>query len=138
MPELIDFGSFQISFLRDKHETGGAFDLFELDLPPTGRMPVPHCHESWEETVYGLRGVVTYIVEGKLHHLGPGMTLFIPRGKVHGFDNRTNELATCLCLLTPGVIGPEYFRELAALLQGGDATPEKARAIMLRYGLMPG
>lgn len=137
MPEIIEFGSFQLRFLRDKHDTAGSLDMFELILQPEGRMPVPHYHESWEETAYGLAGTVTYTVEGQDHEVGPGDSLFIPRGKVHGFINRSGEVARCLCIMTPGVLGPEYFRELAALIAAGKPDPAKAREIMLQYGLVP-
>jgi quercetin dioxygenase-like cupin family protein len=137
VPEIIDFGSFQLRFLRDKHDTAGTLDMFELALQPKGRMPVPHYHESWEETVYGVSGTVSYTVEGQSYDLGPGESLFIPRGKVHGFSNRSGAPATCLCILTPGVLGPEYFRELATLLRAGKPDPAKARDIMLRHGLVP-
>jgi quercetin dioxygenase-like cupin family protein len=137
MPEIIDFGSFQLRFLRDKHDTAGSLDMFELTLQPEGRMPVPHYHESWEETVYGVTGMVNYLVDGQSHDIGPGDSLFIPRGKIHGFSNRSGAPATCLCILTPGVLGPEYFRELAALLSTGQPDPARAKEIMLRYGLVP-
>jgi len=137
VPEIIEFGSLQLRFLRDKHDTAGSLDMFELVLQPEGRMPVPHYHESWEETVYGIDGTVTYTVEGQDHDVGPGDSLFIPRGQVHGFTNRSGAVARCLCILTPGVLGPEYFRELAALLAAGQPDPAKAREIMLRYGLVP-
>ncbi|PWC27395.1 cupin domain-containing protein [Teichococcus aestuarii] len=137
MAEHIDFGSLQLRFLRDRHETGGSLDMFEMTLQPEGRMPVPHYHESWEETVYGLSGTVTFTVEGQDREVGPGESLFIPRGAVHGFSNRSGAPASCLCILTPGVLGPEYFRELAALLKSGRPDPAKAREIMLRHGLVP-
>jgi quercetin dioxygenase-like cupin family protein len=137
MPEIIDFGSFQLRFLRDKHDTAGSLDMFELTLQPEGRMPVPHYHENWEETVYGVTGMVNYLVDGQSHDIGPGDSLFIPRGKIHGFSNRSGAPTTCLCILTPGVLGPEYFRELAALLSTGHPDPARAKEIMLRYGLVP-
>ena len=69
--------------------------------------------------------------------LGAGQTVFIRRGVVHGFRNDTAEPATCLCILTPGVLGPGYFRELAALVAGGAPDPAKVKEIMLRHGLVP-
>jgi hypothetical protein len=56
---------------------------------------------------------------------------------VHGFDIRGTSVAKCLGLLTPGVLGPEYFREIAALTASGTPDPEKMREIMQRYGLIP-
>jgi len=137
MSEIIEFGSFRLRFLRDRHGTMGSLDMFELTLQPEGRMPVPHHHEAWEETVYGLSGTVTYTVEGEAHDIAPGESLFIPRGRIHGFSNGSGAVSSCLCILTPGILGPEYFRELAALLNSGKADPAKAREIMLRYGLVP-
>src|SRR6266852_6376497 len=95
MPELINMGSLQLKFLHSKDDTGGSLDMFEMTLQPNARMPVPHHHESWDEIV------------------------FIKRGVVHGFTNRTPAPASCLCTLTPGVLGPSYFKEMAALLAGG-------------------
>ena len=138
MPEIIDFGSLELRFLRDKHDTNGSLDMFEMTLSPEGRMPVPHYHEDWEETVYGLTGTVTYTVEGEAFDIPPGATLFIPRGKVHGFHNRSGVPATCLCVLTPGVLGPEYFRELASVIIAGTPDPATVREIMLRHKLVPG
>ena len=137
MPEIIDFGSFELRFLRDKHDTGGSLDMFEMTLLPGGRMPMPHYHESWDETVYGISGIVTFTVEGTAHPIGPGGALFIPRGQVHGFDNRGGVPATSLSVLTPGVLGPEYFRELASLIAAGKPDMAMVREIMLRHGLVP-
>jgi hypothetical protein len=82
-------------------------------------------------------GIVTFTVDGKPHAVGPGESLFIPRGVVHGFDNRSGATATCLCVLTPGVLGPDYFREIAALVSAGPPDEARMREIMLRHGLVP-
>lgn len=137
MAETIEIGGLTIRFLRDRHETGGSLDLFEMIVPPEGRMPVAHFHLNWDETVYGLSGAVTFTVAGAIQTIGPGDTLFIPRGVVHGFDNRSGAVGTCLCTLTPGVLGPEYFRELAAVLRDGPPDRARMEAIMLRHGLIP-
>ena len=137
MAELIDFGSFQVNFLQSRHETGGVLDAFELILSPEGHMPVPHWHESWEETVYGIDGVVTYMIDGERHDIEPGGTAFVPRRVVHGFSNPTKDIAKCLCVLTPGMLGPEYFRELAAIVRTGAPDPVAMGEVMRRYGLVP-
>ena len=137
MAEEIRIGAVILRFLRDKHATNGSLDLFEMTVPPEGEMPVPHYHRDWDETVYGLNGTVTFTTKGQPQAIGPGETLFIPRGTVHGFDNRSGAEATCLCVLTPGVLGPEYFRELAALVADGPPDEALVREVMLRHGLMP-
>jgi hypothetical protein len=69
--------------------------------------------------------------------VAPGESLFIKRGVVHGFINRSPRPATCLCILSPGVLGPQYFRDMAGLLSAGSPDPAKMKETMLRYGLVP-
>ncbi len=49
----------------------------------------------------------------------------------------TQGLASCLSVLTPGVLGPGYFREMAALLSDGAPDTAKLKETMLRHGLVP-
>ena len=57
---------------------------------------------------------------------------------VHGFRNESDEAASCLCILSPGVLGPGYFREIAGLLgAGGPPDPVAVKELMLRHGLVP-
>ena len=114
MSENIQIGSIRMEFLRSNHDTSGSLDLMRMTVPPAGKMPVAHYHRDWDETVYGLEGTITFKVDGVEHAVRPGDTLFIKRGIVHNFDNRSGADATCLAALTPGVLGPEYFREMAA------------------------
>lgn len=137
MTEIIRIGSLELRFLLNRHETAGSLDLFEMDVAPLGRMPVPHYHRDWDETVYGLSGIITFIVDGTPHLVTVGDHLFIARGVVHGFDNRSEAPASCLIMLTPGVLGPEYFREVAALVAAGPPDELKVCDLMLRYGLVP-
>ena len=138
MVEVIQVGAMQLRFLRSKHDTGGALDMFEVMIPPNSRMPVAHYHRDWEETIYGLQGVVTWTVSGKRVDVGPGDDLFIPRGIIHGFANETEAVTRMLCILTPGVLGPEFFREMSALVGGSSPpNPSKMSETMARYGLIP-
>ena len=137
MSEIIRIGGLELRFLQDKVKTSGSLDAFEMTAQPNARMPIPHYHESWDETVYGLRGAITFRVDGQDIAVKPGETVFIKRGIVHGFRNDTPEPATCLCILTPGLLGIGYFREMAALLAEGSPDPAKMKDTMLRHGLVP-
>jgi quercetin dioxygenase-like cupin family protein len=137
MPEIIRIGALELRFLESKHDTAGSLDMFEMICQPKARMPIPHYHRDWDESVYGLEGVATWTLEGKAVDIGPGDNVFIPRGTVHGFDNRGTAVARCLCVLTPGVLGPGYFREVAALVASGPPDPAKLREVMSRHGLVP-
>ena len=137
MPEVIRIGGLELRFLRSKNDTGGSLDMFEMTVQPNARMPVPHYHETWDETIYGLAGLTTWRIDGQDVGVEPGHSVFIKRGVVHGFRNDTQVPATCLCVLTPGVLGPDYFREMAALITGGPPDLAKMKETMLRYGLVP-
>ena len=137
MPEITHLGSLKLKFLQSKEETAGSIDMFEMTVQPNARMPVPHYHDRWDETINGLTGTTTWRVDGKDIDVTPGETVFIKRGVVHGFTNRTAEPATCLCTLSPGVLGPQYFKDIAGLLATGAPDPAKMKETMLRYGLIP-
>ena len=57
MPETIQI---VLHFLRNKHDTQGSPGLFEMLVPPNGQMPIAHHHRDWDETAYGLEGMVTF------------------------------------------------------------------------------
>jgi quercetin dioxygenase-like cupin family protein len=137
MTEIIDLGSLKLKFLQSKDDTAGSVDVFEMTVQPNGRMPIPHYHDSWDETIYGLTGTMTFRVGGNDIDVSSGETVFIKRGIVHGFTNRTSAPATCLCILSPGVLGAQYFRDVAGLLAGGAPDPARMKETMLRYGLIP-
>lgn len=137
MLDIIRMGGLKLRFLQSKLETAGSLDVFEMTVQPNARMPVPHYHESWDETVYALTGVMTFRVDGQDIALHPGETVFIRRGIVHAFRNDSPEPATCLAILTPGVLGPGYFREMAALLAESPPDLAKMKETMLRHGLVP-
>jgi quercetin dioxygenase-like cupin family protein len=136
--EEIRVGGFTIRFLVEGEETGGTAALFEFDVPAGGQMPPPHSHDRYEETIYGVRGTTTWTVDGVATDVRPGEALVIARGAVHHFENRGAEDATALAVVTPGLLGPSYFRELAAIL-ATDGPPDLAAAleVMRRHGLTP-
>ena len=99
-----------------------------------------HSHNGYEETIYGLEGVLTWAVEGVPTDVGPGEALLIPRGAVHHFDNTRDVDAKALAIVTPGILGPDFFREVAAILDAAGGEPPDLAAIaavMGRHGLTP-
>jgi quercetin dioxygenase-like cupin family protein len=137
MPETISVGGIELRFLQSSETGARSLDLFEMTLQPNARMPIAHHHTHWDETIYGLSGVSTWRVDGEDIPLPSGATVFIRRGTIHAFRNDTQAPATCLCILTPGALGPGYFREMAALMAAGAPDPARMKETMLKYGLVP-
>jgi quercetin dioxygenase-like cupin family protein len=136
--EVIRAGPIEIRFRLDAAQTAGTLTMFEFSVPPQARVPVPHSHEAFDETVYGLAGVLTWTVDDRQARVGPGDVLFIPRGHVHHFANVDTEEARVLSVITPGLLGPDYFRDIAEVLAtGGPPNLEKITEVMRRHGLRP-
>ncbi len=134
----IKIGQIAIDFLLEAADTGGSLAMFEFAVPVGAKVPLPHYHEHYDETVYGVEGVITFTVEGKPIDIAPGESLFIPRGAVHGFNNFRQENAKALAVVTPALIGPNFFQECADIVNaGGPPDIEKMKAVLLKYGLVP-
>jgi len=136
--ETIKVGQIIIDFLLEAADTNGSAAMFEFTVPVGAKVPIPHYHESYDETIYGLSGVITFTVEGRPIDIGPGETCFIPRGAVHGFDNLTQKDAKALTVITPALLGSIFFKEVAAILNaGGPPDMEKLKLTMAKHGLIP-
>jgi quercetin dioxygenase-like cupin family protein len=136
----IRVGPMAIRFLLEGDASGGSVAVFEFDVPAGARLPGPHSHDGYEETLYGLEGVLTWTVDGQQTDIGPGEVLCIPRGVVHGFDNPHDADAKVLAIVTPGILGPDYFRDVAAVIDAAAGGPPDLAAlgtVMRRHGLTP-
>src|SRR3954467_581905 len=138
--ELIRVGDTTVRFLVEGSDSGGSAAVFEAGIRARGRMPAPHSHDGFEETVYGLEGIATWTIDGTAVDVAAGEAVCIPRGAVHHFDNHGDTDAKVLAIITPGVLGPDYFREVAAVFaESSGGPPDLARigAVMRRHGLTP-
>ncbi len=133
-------GDLAIRFLLEGRQSAGSVAVFEFAVPAGAKVAAPHSHDGYEETIYGLEGALTWTVEGEAVEVGPGEVLCIARGAVHHFDNTGDMDARQLAIVTPGVLGPDYFREVAAVLDaaaGGPPDLAAIGAVMRRHGLTP-
>ena len=136
--ETIKAGQITIDFLLEASDTNGAAAMFEFTVPAGAKVPIPHYHEHFDETIYGLSGIVTFTVEGKTIDIAAGETAFIPRGAVHGFDNLKQNDAKALAVITPALLGPIFFNEVAEIVNAGrPPDPVKLGAVMAKHGLIP-
>jgi quercetin dioxygenase-like cupin family protein len=139
--ETIGTKGLTVHFVLTGDNSNGSIAAFEMTVLAAQKLPAPaHSHDHYEETIYGIDGVLTWTVDGKQIDVGPGQALCIPRGAVHRFDNNASRDAKVLCVITPAAIGPEYFRETFAVLNaaaGGPPDRTKMAEIMRRHGLTP-
>src|SRR5438046_209892 len=113
--EEIKVGQMVIRFLLEGEQSAGSVAVFEFDVPAAAQVAAAHSHDGYEETIYGLEGVLTWTLDGTPIEVGPGEALCIPRGVVHRFDH--------LGEVDARAGGPPDFAAIGA--------------VMLRHGLTP-
>ena len=116
-------------------DTGGAYALIEMFLPPSGGPP-PHLHEREEESFYILEGTLLFQVGDESLTAGAGAYVKTPRGVRHALKNAGTTPARVLVLVIPAGI-EKFFEEIG---QPVDETPsaqtlEKVREIAPKYGI---
>ena len=139
--ETIRIGPLAVRFLLTGDNSTGSIAAFEVVVPGAQRLAGPaHSHDHYEETIYGIDGVLTWTVDGKQIEVGPGQALCIPRGAIHRFDNNGAQEVKALCVITPAALGPQFFRESAEVINaaaGGPPDRAKLAEIMRRHRLTP-
>jgi quercetin dioxygenase-like cupin family protein len=140
MSESIQVGALTMRFLVEAADSGGSQTVFEVTVPPGAKVPAPHLHDAFEETVYGVEGVTAWDIGDEAVDIGPGDAVCIPRGVIHGFLNRSGETARFLAISSPGLMTPDFFRDMSSLFADAGGTPPDPAAIgevMRRHGLTP-
>jgi quercetin dioxygenase-like cupin family protein len=138
--DTITVGALGVRFLVEAADSSGTASVFECYVPANAKMPAPHSHDGFEETIYGLQGVTSWTVAGERVEIGPGEAVCVPRGRIHGFENHGSVDAKFLAIATPAVFGPSYFREIGEVLAasaGGPPDLAAIGAVMRRHGLTP-
>ena len=71
--ETILLGPLAVRFLITGDNTSGSLALFELTVPAAQRLAAPaHSHNHYEETIYGIEGVLTWTVDANGSTSGRG------------------------------------------------------------------
>jgi quercetin dioxygenase-like cupin family protein len=137
--EIIQIGPLGIRFLLTGDDSNGSMSVFEVLVPVGQRLAAPaHRNDAYEETLYGIEGVLTWTVDGTPIGVGPGQALCIPRGAVHRFDNLGTEDVKQLAVISPAIMGPAYFREAAEIIgaaAGGPPDRAKIAGVFRRHGM---
>ncbi|MBE7169030.1 MAG: cupin domain-containing protein [Williamsia sp.] len=123
-------------------DTGGAFATIDMLIPPGGG-PGPHAHAAIEESFYVLEGEVEVKSEFGSYVATKGSFISIPKGGVvHGFKNKTGQVAHLLCTVVPAGL-ETFFEEIGQPVAFGqflpppamdEATVKKLQALAEKHG----
>jgi mannose-6-phosphate isomerase-like protein (cupin superfamily) len=130
--ERLTFGEVNMIVRASADTTGGSMAVFE-EVPPLVDTPT-HVHEREDELFVSLEGEHVIELDGAEHRIGPGETVFAPRGVPHAQRRAVPGEGRLLVITTPaGLEG--FFRELAAAERVGTLGPEAYATASERYGI---
>jgi quercetin dioxygenase-like cupin family protein len=135
--EALNILGMPLRMLCEARETGGAWSLFEEEVP-LGMGPPPHRHD-WDEAYYILDGEVDFEIDGASVRSTRGDFNYLPRNTVHGFKGASPAPAHVLIFAAPAH-GSEFFHELNDEVRTVPDDLGKIPQIGERHGIhfMPG
>jgi hypothetical protein len=121
-----------LTMLCEARETGGAWSLFEEEVP-LGMGPPPHRHD-WDEAYYILEGEVDFEIDGKKVKSTKGDFNYLPRNTIHGFKGASSIPSRVLIFAAPAH-GSEFFQELNEEVRSLPGDGAKILEIGERHGI---
>jgi glyoxylate utilization-related uncharacterized protein len=118
--------------LCESRETGGAWSLFEEEVP-IGMGPPPHRHD-WDEAYYVLEGEIDFEIDGQPVKSRTGDFNYLPRNTVHGFKGASQSPARVLIFAAPAH-GSEFFQEVSREVRSVPEDLAKIPEIGQRHGI---
>jgi mannose-6-phosphate isomerase-like protein (cupin superfamily) len=129
-------GRMTMTFKTTAHSGWSAYTICEAIEPPESGAGY-HRHPTYDETFIICEGHYDFRLDGKLLKLGPGDTVFVPKGTPHGFVSTGPEVGRQLIISSPGGVFDAMIAEVTALDTGSPTSnaSDEAKAIATKYGL---
>ncbi len=121
----------EIKFLITGEQTGGAFLMAEVSVPPGGGNP-PHIHHREEESFYLQQGTLTVHVGGRTLTTTAGDFICLPRGVAHSFQNTGNVEVKFLLVAAPAGLETFFQEGFYPVEDASAAMPPMNEAFMAR------
>ena len=115
-------------------QTDGLFSLTESTLQPGSEQAPLHMHSREDETFYVIEGTITAHVGDQTRDLGPGESVWLPRGVPHRIEASGGEPVRLLMLIAPAGL-ERFFEEVDAMHAAGTLDSEAMRETAARYGI---
>ena len=119
-----------VRVLASAEQTGGAYEIFELE-GPEGSGPPPHAH-PWAEAYVVTEGEADVYLEGRKEAARPGCFFHIPAGVTHGYRIRSKSAKFVVITSPAGACN--FFTELDAETAGSCEDMGKIAAVAKRHG----
>ena len=137
--DAIWFLSNRITIKARAGNTGGAYGLFEAELP-AGFSPPLHIHHREDESFWILEGEFSVRCGDRTFGASPGAYVFAPRGIPHTFVVNGPSPGRLLTIVTPGGC-EEFFGAMGRPAEGPGLPPSgpidlpRLKEISARFGI---
>ncbi len=137
--KVYTIGRMTMTFTTTAEHNLGGYTLCEAIEPPQSGAAL-HRHPTYDETFIICQGHYDFQLGEKMIKLGPGDTVFVPRGTPHSFICAGPEVGRQLIISSPGGIFDAFIAEVAtSMVDSGTPTRPGAatdfRAIAAKYGM---
>jgi mannose-6-phosphate isomerase-like protein (cupin superfamily) len=131
--ELHAFGDV-LSVLLGGEQTGGSLTVMSDVTPPGGGPPL-HVHSREDEFFLVVEGQISYFVDDQWTEVGPGGSVYFPRGSAHRYRNVGTTDSKHWILTTPS--GFEHFFAECAQEFAKAGGPDMQRIVEIhhKYGI---
>ena len=119
-----------VRVLATGHETGGAYEIFELE-GPEGSGPPPHAH-PWAEAYFVTEGEAEVLIDGHTRAATPGCFFHVPAGATHSY--RIKSASAKFVVITSPAGASRFFTELDAETGGSCEDMGKVVAVAMKHG----
>lgn len=119
-----------VRVLATSNQTGGSYEIFELE-GPQGSGPPPHAH-PWSEAYVVVAGEADVYIEGTRLDATPGSFFHIPAGTTHGY--RIRSASAKFVVITSPAGASHFFTELDAETGGSCEDMAKVMSVAMKHG----
>lgn len=109
------------TFKATSADTDGRLAFFEASVPP-GAGPPPHIHRAEDEFYYMLDGELEFLDTDRHFAASAGGFVFVSRGTLHCFRNRTGQTARMVVGVTPAGL-EQFFFSIGLRARPGETAP---------------
>lgn len=119
-----------VRVLMSSEQTGGAYEIFELE-GPEGSGPPAHAH-PWSEAYVVVEGEADVYIDGAKLHAAPGCFVHVPAGTTHGYRIRSKSAK--FVVVTSPAGARDFFVEIDAETAGSCEDMGKVLSVALKHG----
>jgi quercetin dioxygenase-like cupin family protein len=120
--ESVWLGGDLIEVKLASEDTGGAYSMVKVTIPPQGGPP-SHLHSNVDEALYVVDGEVEVLLGDGTTRASAGSLAFVPKGTLHTFKNVGTSPSRVVAIISPGGF-EKFFLEAGEPAAEGSTPPE--------------